>query len=298
MNGFRWDDLGVVLAIHRERTLAGAAAALKIDASTASRRLRALEEVLGATLFERTPEGLVPTELVQRILPHAEAAAAAAWAVTSEAAGHEATATGLVRLAVADAFAVYMLAPHVADLVDAHPGLAIDLHASPDLVDLTRFEADIAVRFVRPTQGDLVYHRVGSTGGYAAFIHRRYLERYGPPGDGPLHWLGWSTRKSHLREARAFAELVDEVPRVSADDLVVLMEAWRNGAGALLLPAVLAKLDPDAIALPSPGAEAFSMDIFIVTHRSMRDVPRVRVVHDWLIELLEIFDGARRDPPA
>lgn len=288
---FRWDDLGLVVAVHRGGTLAAAAAALNIDASTASRRLRAIEQALGGPLFDRTPDGLVPTELVRRVLPHAEAAAAAARSVAAVAAGHETTPTGIVRLAIADAFAAYVVAPRVADFLDAHPGLRLDLLVSTDVVDLTRFEAEVAVRFVRPTHGDLVYQRVASTGTYGAFVHRRYLERYGTPPHPPLHWLGWSDRKSHIPEARAFAEFVGVPPRLAADDMVVLMEAWRAGVGALLLPVALVALgERDAIILDEPRPTSFSVDVFLVTHRSLRDVPRVRAVRNWLVELLEDLD--------
>ncbi|MEZ4337816.1 MAG: LysR family transcriptional regulator, partial [Sandaracinaceae bacterium] len=108
---FRWDDLAVVLAVHRGGSLAAAADSLRIDASTVSRRLRAIEAELGSRLFDRTPDGLLPTDLTLRLLPHAEQAEAAALAVEAEAAGEEVAAVGRVRLALADAFAAYVVAP-------------------------------------------------------------------------------------------------------------------------------------------------------------------------------------------
>ena len=288
---FRWDDLSVVLAVHRERTLAAAAGRLGVDASTVSRRLRALEEALGSRLFERTPDGLLPTDLVRRILPHAEAADAAARAVAAEAAGNETTATGLVRVAAANAMAAYVLAPRLTDLLEAHPGLRVELLVSTDLVDLTRFEADIAVRFVRPVQGDLVVRRLATTDAYGAFVHESHLERFGPLEGRPSRWIGWSSSKAHLADAQLYEQLVGVPPRLACDDMVVQIEAWRRGGGAMLFPVALGRLTPGSVLLDDPEVVPYDVEVFIVTHRSMRQVPRVRVVRDWLVSVLEDYDS-------
>ena len=66
-SGARWDDVRIFLAIHRQGTLAAAAARLGLDTSTVSRRLAALEAALGARLFERTREGLSPARAAERV---------------------------------------------------------------------------------------------------------------------------------------------------------------------------------------------------------------------------------------
>ncbi|MEM6925491.1 MAG: LysR family transcriptional regulator [Myxococcota bacterium] len=290
--GFRWDDLAVLLAVHDHGSLAAAAGSLAVDASTVSRRLRAFETALGATLFDRTPDGLVPTELVRRLLPHAEAMAAAARGVEADAAGHEATPTGSVRVAVASGMAAYILAPRLHEVLDAYPGLTVDFVVSTGLVDLTRFEADLAVRFVRPVQGDLVYQRLGSSDGYGAFVSERYVDRYGLPDGRPRRWIGWSPRRAHLPEARLYEEVVGTPPQLASDDLVVMMQAWREGLGALLLPLGLGRLEPTAILLDDPPPVPFSLAVYLVTHRSLRDVPRVRAVRDWLASVLVRLDAS------
>lgn len=283
---FRWDDLQILLAVSRAGSLSGAARTLGVDASTTSRRLRGFEEALGVTLFERTPDGLVITEVAQRLLPHAEQAESAATSVAALAAGSDLTPTGRVRVALADAFASFVVAPRLGRFLDAHPGLQVEILASADTVDLTRLEAEIAVRFVRPTQGDLVAQRVATTGAYRGWVHATYEAAHGPTRGMPEHWIGWSERYAHLPEAQLYERVVGIEPRLRCDDLTTMVQAWAHGAGALLLPSGIADLLGEARPTPVPDARAFELDIWVVTHRSLRAVPRVRAVRDWLVTLV------------
>ena len=284
---FRWDDLRVLLAIHRHGSVAAAGRSIGIDASTASRRLKALEEDLGARLFDRTPDGLLPTDLASRLLPHAEQAEAAALAVGAESAGEDVAAVGHVRLACADAFGVYALGPQLPAFLDAHPGLQLSILVSTDLVDLTRREADVAVRFVRPTQGDLVARRVASTGVYTGFVTAEYAAARG----GRVHadevdWIGWSDTRAHLPEAQLYQQAVGRPARITSDNLVMQMEAMRAGAGAVLLPAALRAIAPELVEVEGLRAPPLEMGTWIVTHRALKDVPRIRLVMDWVAALI------------
>src|SRR5262245_21946603 len=96
----RWDEVRLFLALYRERTLAGAGSTVGLDASTLSRRLAALEEALGTRLFDRTRDGLAPTEGAELLLPAAEEMAAAHARFVQDASGFERAAEGAVRVSV------------------------------------------------------------------------------------------------------------------------------------------------------------------------------------------------------
>jgi len=281
----RWDDLGKLLAVHRHGSVAEAARELGVDASTVSRRLRALEQDLGARLVDRVPEGFVLTDLARRLLPHAEQAEAAANAARALASDADAAPTGLVRVALPDAFAAYFVAPALSELLDAHPGLRVELLASADLVDLSRLEAEIAVRLVRPTHGDLIVQRIASTGWYRGWVHQRYVDVHGMPEGLPEHWLGWGERHLHLPEAQLFQRVVGRPPRARFDDLTTMLHAFRAGVGAVLQPGRMVSAIPGARPTALPEPIDFDLPIWVVTHGSLRSVPRVQVVRDWLVEV-------------
>src|SRR5260370_28503184 len=92
----RWDDVRFFLAIARESSLSGAARALRVDHATVGRRLSALEQQLGAKLFNRTPEGFAITSAGQAMLKQAKAMGAAAPALERPASGHADRSSGRV----------------------------------------------------------------------------------------------------------------------------------------------------------------------------------------------------------
>ena len=200
------------------------------------------------------------------MLPHAEQAEAAAHAVNALAAGADVAPEGRVRVAVADAFAAFVLAPRVGEFLDDHPGIQLELLASPNIVDLTRLEAEIALRFVQPTHGDLVAQRLGSTGAYGGWVHQTYIERHGVPVGLPTRWIGWGSRFAHLPEAQLYQRTVGIPPRLACDDLTTMMMAWQAGAGALLLPGNMAAFAQGAVRTEAPASMDLELSMWLVTH--------------------------------
>src|SRR5262245_52380943 len=137
----RWDDVRLFLALHRERTLAGAAVVVGLDPSTLSRRLTALEEALGTRLFDRTREGFAPTEGAEVLLAAAEEMASAHARFSRDASGFERVAEGTVRLSVPPGLAEVFVAPALVRLRAEHPRIQVEVDASVRFVDLTRREA-------------------------------------------------------------------------------------------------------------------------------------------------------------
>jgi len=165
-------------AIARESSLSGAARTLRVDHATVGRRLTALEQRLGAKLFNRTPEGFAITSAGQAMLKQAEAMEAAAFAVERLASGHDERSSGLVRVTTPEMLARQVVVPAIANLMEMHPQLRVDLLVSLRTLDIARRQADIAVRIARPTDASLILRKLGEFG-VTAYASRRYLEKYG-----------------------------------------------------------------------------------------------------------------------
>lgn len=282
----RWDDLGMLLALHRGGSLSEAGRTLGVDPSTVSRRLRVFEERVGGALFIRTPEGMRATERAMRLLPHAEQMEAAARAAQAAVEGAEVAVEGTVRIAASEGFGAYAIAPALPSLLRRHPGLNIDLVVGPSLVDMTRREADIAVRFVRPSVGDLVAKCVGRSHHYGAYARADLAARAAERPPGGLDWIGWVPELGHLGEAQLLARVTDRPPRLRSDSYVVMVEALRAGAGAMLMPVSMAAADPSMVALSTVPEVPSEVPVWLVTLRALRYVPRVAAVWDWLETLI------------
>lgn len=290
----RWDDVRLFLAAMRERTLSGAAEKLGIDASTVSRRLAAFEESTGAPLFDRTREGLSPTAAAEQLVTAAEDMEAAAFRVARAADGWESAPEGLVRITAFPGFADSFVVPLLPALVKAYPGLRFSLDTSTEIADLTRREADLAMRLVKPSSGELVVTRL-ATLRYA--VLRAPSASYKLPKDlSDLPWIGFgpgipgNPLSEWLARHAPSAE-----PALATSSIAAQIAAIEGGMGVGVLPRVYIALRGLAeVKLTGPhkaAADALpELPVWLVGHRALRSVPRIAVVWSHLLE------GARRMP--
>ena len=292
----RWEDVRLFLALHRARTLAGAATAVGLDPSTLSRRLVALEESLGTRLFDRTREGLVPTQGAELLLPAAEEMAAAHARFSRDASGFERVAEGIVRLSVPPGLAESFVVPALVHLRSKHPGIHLEVDTSVRFVDLTRREADLAVRTQRPQTGDLVSVKLGERQ-WRPMVAANHSKRRRPVKDwGDVPWIGWGDDLQSFPPARWLTRHVPASAMVlRTSHFTMHVAAVEAGLGAALLPpayARVARLAPlrHARALATSVAELPTNETWLVGHRALRGVPRVATVWALLVEEFARFE--------
>ncbi|AUX32246.1 MULTISPECIES: LysR family transcriptional regulator [Sorangium] len=288
----RWDDIRIFLAIHRHGSLGQAGARLGLDTSTVSRRLTALEATLGARLFDRTRDGLVPTPVAELVLPAAEAMEAAHRRLARDASGAEADAEGVVRLSVAPGFADSFVVPTLARLRARHPGIRIELDASVRVLDLTRREADLALRSVRPEGADLVATRLASGRWVAAASAEVARDAGRVEAWDALPWITWD------RDLGSFPPALWLARHAPGAEIALRTSFFRSqitaaeiGLGAVLVPEPYLRvhaLTPlgFAGALEASAAEWPTDHLWLVGHRALRGVPRVSAVWSFLVEEL------------
>lgn len=155
-------DLSLVLALVRGRTLARAADLLQIDVSTVFRSIRRLETALGAALFEKNRRGYIPTDTAQAMAEQAERAEQALAAARIALQQGEQVVSGTVRLTCTDAVLHSLLLPALADFMPQYPALTLELATSNAFANLSRRDADIAVRLTNTPPEHLIGRCLGS----------------------------------------------------------------------------------------------------------------------------------------
>jgi DNA-binding transcriptional LysR family regulator len=287
----QWDDVRLFLALCRSRTVGAAARVLGVDPSTVSRRLGALEQAVAATLFDRGRDGIAATKAAEDLMPVAEAVEEARARVGRAAEGLERDVSGLVRITCPPDTAEVAVVPLVQELLARHPALRIDLDAGEAVRELTRREADLAIRTVRPVRGDLIVTRLFTVSWVLAASPAlaRKLGKLRAWADAP--WVGWGERRSDTPPARWHAKHVRAETVARSDSLRVQLALVAAGAGVTLMPAPSVDhygLVPVALgaALRSAAASWPTSELYMVTHRALRDVPRVRVVWELFLERL------------
>lgn len=276
-----WDDVRVVVAVAQGGSLSAAARALGVNQTTAARRLAALEAGLGATLFTRADGRHVPTALGEAVAARGEAMAAEADAIRRLVReGGDAEAAGVVRLTAVDSLAAQFLVPRLGTFWARWPRIALEIVAGSGTLNLTRREADMALRLARPRDSGVVARKVGDLG----------LAPYGPAAAGrPLSggaWVGYDEALAHLPEARWAEKARAGAPVIlRTSHMAALHEAVAAGHGVGVLPCWLGDGDPRLVRLTDDVP--VRREVWLVLHEVLRRQARIRAVADWLTDLFE-----------
>ena len=238
-----WNDLRYFLIAMRSKTLAGAARALGVEHSTISRRLSALERALGVPLVIRRPDGLQPTQLGEKLLPLAEDAERGVLAIQAIAAAER----GRVRLAVPSGFGKFF-GEHLAGIHRDFPDISLELLSGSRPVDLSKGEAELALRIGPVADEDLIARRIGETG-WSLYASGAYLERRAPPSD-LRHLEGHEILGYHASLAAVpGAQWIERhggaaTVVLRSRELADMMAAAVAGVGLAVLPCLLAETEP------------------------------------------------------
>lgn len=277
-----WDDLRVLLAVHREKSLAGAARRLGVDATTVGRRLSALEERLGVRLVLRSRHTLSFAPAAAAVIARAEVAERAIEEALGLASQERTKTQGLVRITATEQLAALLIAPALSSLLSQYPGLEVELHGDASVADLARREADVALRAAKVHGDGLLVRRAGELafGWYAAPQWVGPAQR--EPEAVPL--LVFSPSLAEPGE-RAASQRATQGRRVvlQSPSAQVLREAAAAGLGVALLPCLTGEADGRLVCVRREPA--LRRSLWVVVHRDQARIARVRAVSTWLMAL-------------
>lgn len=296
-----WDDLRVFLALAREGNLTAAARRLGVSHPTVARRIKALEEAIGGRLFDRLPDRFALTAAGEELLADAQAMEQAAESIHRRSAGLGDTAHGTVRLSAGEAMTAFV-AHHLPRLRRNLQCVEFELVASHMLANLSRREADLLIREQVPDLASIVARRLGRVA-YAVYGAAELAVTNSSPGAlRRMPWAGFDDDHNYMPGQSWLLDLLAGArPAVRVNNWLVLHEAARAGAGLAVLPCYLGDGDP-ALRRVGPVLEEVAADQWLLVHRDLRALPRVRAVMDALIELFReeraAIEGRRPAEPA
>ncbi|WP_160008122.1 LysR family transcriptional regulator [Rhizobium sp. 18055] len=287
-----WDFYRSFLTVLQQGSLSAAARELGLTQPTIGRHVDALEQAIGAELFTRSPNGLLPTDAALELQPYAETLAATSAALLRTASSRRDRVSGTVRISASEIIGVEVLPPILADLQEAYPDLQIELSASDAIEDLVNREADIAVRMAEPSQDALVVKRIGELP-LAFYAHRRYLERHGTPAtlsDLAHHRLiGFDRQTAYIRMITKRYPMPQGIAfDFRADSSLVQLSAIRAGLGIGICQVGLARRNPDLVQL-LPNDFRLPLHTWVAMHESLKTAPRCRVTFDALVVGLQDY---------
>ena len=282
-----WSDVQLFVAVVRNGTVRGAARALRLDPSTVSRRIAALEHAIGARLFERTSRGLVLTASGTLMVQCGERVDGELEELGRRIVGRDRRLSGVVRVTFPGSFTALVHAA-IGTFLEHHPAIEVELLTLDVPIDVDGRQADVAIRVAdRPPQ-HLVGRRVASLAG-ALYASREYLEHHDEALEASVHaWIDWDRR---LASKPAIAWVEERYPRrrVVARGLSTadVLHAVLAGTGIGPLPCIVGDAEPSLVRLVDAPKEVWS-SVWLLTHGDLRRAARVRAVIEHLAEVIRV----------
>ncbi|MBS0223673.1 MAG: LysR family transcriptional regulator [Proteobacteria bacterium] len=278
-----WDDVRFFLAVAKTGSFSAAAAQLNTKQTTVGRRIQALERRLGAKLFDRHRHGMEVTPAARGVLAQAESMLVNATSIERHLAGLDREMAGVVRVAATEGIAANYLVPRLGDLRKTHPDIVVQVIAGDAVLDLATRQADLAIRFFRPTSNQLVAARVGQFG-MSIFAARNYVEEFGLPQrleDMREHHIVDHTTLHNLSTMKPWTEIVERAHNVvlRTNSSYAAIEAVRVGYGISVFPNYVTK---SSNLVAAPIELNISRDIWLVSHEETNKGARIRAVIDYI----------------
>ena len=278
-----WDDLKVLLALHRAGSTRKAATTLGVSNTTVMRRLESLEQQVGGRLFDRTPDGFRATSFAEQLLPVAREVEEMLTEAERQVSGKDSELNGRIRLSL-PAVPVTHVAESIAEFAVRYPRIELDITVSDHPVDLARREADIAVRGIpkhkRPPK-DIVGIKLGRISmGY--YVHRELLSE-ASRGYRELTCIRASGRALSLGDLPD-PDSLGLKSRHIIDGITPRTVAVTNKLGVAALPCFMAKQNPELTLLPGVPSAHWG-HTWLLHHKDLRQSARIRALFKHLSQL-------------
>ena len=285
-----WNDLRYFLAVAGEGSTLAAGRALRVSQTTVARRIAALEEALGLTLFEKRQAGYVLTPAGEALIERARQVETATDSFSEASAALVRDTSGMVRITTQEIFANTLLAPMLKELHEKHPEIVIEIDTQQELLDLGAGEADISLRSTGTEQPAGIVGRSLCIDDWTLYCSRDYADLHGVPrtredlkkhaiigGGGGKLWLHY---EAWLRSLGLEGQVAMHHATSTG-----LLTAVRSGFGIAVLPCIVADAEPDLVRC-IPPRDNHNRQLWLLTHERVRHTPRIRAVIDFLYERL------------
>ncbi len=276
-----WDNIRIFLALVRGGSVRAAAARAGISHATVSRRVDAFEIRMGVKLFDRLPNGFSLTAAGEDLLQAAENIEAEIHSVQRRLVGQDRRLAGGIRVTMVDIFATHLLMAALTEFAELYPDIELEVLIAYETLDLSRREADIAVRLVKNPPDHLIGRRLGTVSN-AAYATQAYLDNHDLVDPTSACWIGFGLPKPFPKWVKQ-----SDYPHLPArgvfDSVLLQLQAARCGMGIANLPCFLGDPDPDLVRLP-PAKPRPGYDLWLLRHRDTRSTARLRVFSEFIAD--------------
>lgn len=283
-----WEDIRLFDAVASFGSISAGAKSLDLSQPQMSRRLRGLEEQLGARLFDRTPQGLRPTPAGSKLIPLAAEMRGAAEQIERAKPDLAAKSLTVVRISV-DEIRERFLTSNLSGLQESLDGLEIEIFSGHEHLDHQSRETDIQVRSCLPDSETLVAKRLGRTG-YGLYATREFFKMRGcepsPTDIKTLPWIGISP--DHLwypTQLKWLENFFENSSVIRCNTMTAILNAALGHCGIAMLPHFMAREHKEFVEIQIAKSNVLTVE-YLIVHR---DLLRERAVRATVTAVANLY---------
>ena len=290
-----WERLRLFDCVADAGSFTEAARRLHMSQPALSRQIQALEEAVGAKLFHRHARGLAMTHEGEKLHAATHDMGETLERARSSIDASRSKPSGELRLSTTVSFGSTWLARQMGDFLDRYPDITVTMILGDHDVDLAKREADCAIRFHAPYQGELIqkalvpiHHRLCASPAYLAAhgeprtvedLAQHRLLAYGAAAPDALKGINWALELGHTGSPR--------IPALTLNNSYGVLQAVEAGAGIAALPSYLIRFSNN-VRIVLPDLEGATFRTFFVYPSELRKSVRVAALRDFLVERMTL----------
>ena len=279
-----WDDIRIFLAVALEGSIRRAAVKLGINHSTVSRRISAFEDELNVRFFERLTTGYLLTPAGEELMNIAKQMEEAVALADRNILGRDSQMCGTLKVSLPGVLGNAMLIKEYAKFCELYPQVELNLNHTYETADLSKREADVAIRMTRTPPEELFGRKVVAAN-IATYISKDYWRRINDKDDpSTARWLVWKNLDVQAEIIKS--SMFPKAPQLNlTNDPEAMTVALKAGIGIAVVTCMLGDAEPDLMRLP-PGNVSSHLDIWVLTHKDLRRTLRVKTFMDFTVNAL------------
>lgn len=288
---FDWNRARAFLVVAEEGSFSAAGRAMNISQPTLGRQIAVFEQELNVTLFERVGKKLVLTESGSKLYQHVSQMAESANQMLLTALGQDENIAGDVSISLTELDAFFRFPPLISQLREYAPNINIELIVSNQVSDLKRREADIAIRYQRPTDLDLIARKIGHETVHL-YGNKSLVQSFSnksPSEVSNVQIIGFERGerlKQHLNES---GWLLKHNPfNMICSNQLVQWQLAQHTSSLILVPDHIAQYNPNLTIAFKDHFKPFELDAWLVCHRELHTNKRVKLVFDFLAKYMAL----------